>query len=680
MINFELIATAGLVSFGFGYLAAQIFLKKNKSLAETLAEETIVKSRQLQATFSASLDGIIIINSEGMVLEFSDSAERIFGHKREDILGKNMAEFIVPERYRGAHNAGMERMRKTGKAKILGQRIEIEAIRANGEEFMSELAISRSPGDNDKGEIFIAFLRDISEAKAAELALKEAKQKAEDASEVKSKFLAAMSHEIRTPFNAVLGILDLLEDTKLNTDQKGLVSTAQSSSKALLQIINDTLDYAKITSGTVDLVNKPFSAIHIFDDVKALFEPVAHTKGIGIKVDTSNAETLNLVGDSGRIKQVLMNFVSNAIKFTPNGNITLQVETRTRSDGKYDLFCGVKDEGIGIAHDKQSALFDEFYMIDATDTREHEGTGLGLAICNRLVQMMEGDIGVESALGDGALFWMSVPLTVTAETAHTKDNIPKLLADISGSKLLLAEDNKTNQMVMTRTLEALGVDLTIVENGKEAVDILTEKSFDLALMDISMPIMGGLQATKLIRRLQQDSRNIPILALTAMASSDDVEAFLDAGMNGVLIKPVTRSKLTQTIAKHIKVTPNMRKTDANLLDVNVIQELLSDISAKDLEIFKAQFHSDLSGALSQLTTALKTHDRDLAEKTSHTIKGLAGTFGFMQLSESAALTNSHCNSDTQEKWVNEGHRSESIGQETLQNIDAAFDLIEVSAA
>jgi len=284
MQNILMIVGFASIAFFIGYGVRRLAAKWENQASSAKADADL-HAEQLQATVSASLDGIIIINSEGDILEFSESAERIFEFKKADVLGKKMSNIIVPERYRAAHDSGMARMRKTGKANILGQRIEIEAIRATGEEFMSELAISRSRGSN--GDIFIAYIRDISEAKAAEKALRDAKEVAELANRAKTQFISSMSHEIRTPFNAVLGILDILGDTKLTRDQKQLVQTADRSSRALLRIINDVLDYARISSGSVKIVNEPFHAPDIFDDVYRLFAMQAKDRNINLAVDYS---------------------------------------------------------------------------------------------------------------------------------------------------------------------------------------------------------------------------------------------------------------------------------------------------------------------------------------------------------------------------------------------------------
>jgi len=614
-----------IATFSLGYFFRRITLRQKRREQEI--------SNKLYATFEASLDGIIIIDDAGDVLEFSESAETIFGYKRDDIRGQKMADLIVPERYRDAHNAGMARMRETGVANILGQRIEIEAIRANGEEFMSELAISRSQ-DNDR-DIFIAYIRDITEKKAAETALNEAKLAAEAASEAKSKFLATMSHELRTPFNAVVGILGILEDTRL------------------------------------------FRPGDIVGDVQSLFGPIAASKNVQLALQLNDDLESALLGDAGRIKQVLFNFVSNAVKFTKEGSITITLNTVELSDDEIGLKYSVKDTGIGISEEIQQKLFDEFYMVDASNTRETGGTGLGLAISKKLVHLMGGEIGVESQLGGGSTFWMTIPLERTVWTEQETKTMPSDAPALNGAKILLAEDNKTNQLVTNRVLSELKADVTIAENGQEVLDLLAHGTFDMILMDISMPVMGGLEATKKIRKSKAAYRDIPIIALTAMASVEDGEKFQHAGMNEVLIKPVKKLKLAQSIAE---VLGQSNPCEIEGVSPEVIKELLDGVTTEEFDRFKFQFQDDLVGALKQLKDALDTKDREKAEKASHILKGLATTFGFSDLSETAALTNTHCKSGKNNMWMNEGQVTEGTGQLALENIDAAFDLIEVSAA
>jgi len=543
------VSILGLGAAAFSFLLGYSFKRTNlkwENQAKKAERQAELQTAQLRATVTASLDGIIVIDAKGNVADFSESAEKIFGYKKADILGTNMADLIVPERYRSAHNAGMERMRQTGKAKILGQRIEIEAMRADGTEFMSELAVSRSTSEN--GDIFIAYIRDISEAKAAQKALVEAKDAAEKANLVKSRFLAAMSHEIRTPFNAVLGLLDVLGETELSKDQHHLVKTAEKSSLSLLRVINDVLDYARISSGKYTLIESVFPAISIFDDVKQLFEVKARERNITLETVCDVPDDLFLKGDIGRIRQILLNFVSNAVKFTEDGKILLRVSSISTSDNANPVLkFEVQDTGIGISEEDLNQLFDEFFMVDSSDSRNFEGTGLGLTISKTISEMLGGEIGATSELGKGSTFFLSVPLERANETMM-KERYDRQSSDVSDVRILLAEDNKTNQMVVSRVLGPRCKELTIVENGEEVLKALEEQEFDIILMDIFMPKMSGKVAAATIRKSDKVYKDIPIIALTAMGSFHELQGLKDIGMNNVVTKPFKRDDLLGAIA------------------------------------------------------------------------------------------------------------------------------------
>jgi len=667
MDNALLIAGTTIGSFLMGYSVRRFALKWRNEASSAKAEADI-QAEQLEATVSASLDGIIIINSDGLVVEFSESAERIFGHKKVDILGKNMAETIVPHRYREAHNKGMARMRETGKANILGQRIEIEALRKNGEEFMSELAISRSRSSS--GDIFIAYIRDISEAKAAEKALLDAKEAAELANRAKTQFISSMSHEIRTPFNAVLGILDILGDSKLSADQKQLVQTADRSSRALLRIINDVLDYARISSGSVKIVKDPFHAPDVFDDVYRLFAMQAKDRGIDLVMRNSKAAPVYLAGDIGRIRQVLMNFVSNAIKYTKDGNVELIVETElsdTEDGDVTQLICKVKDNGLGIESDKQEHLFKEFYMAEDVDVRASEGTGLGLTISKVLTRMMGGTIGVESALGKGSTFWINIPLETTEPAAEVSAETPAAKVDISGKKILLVEDNPTNRMVVSRILEKQGVVLTVATNGVEALESLGTCAFDLVLTDVFMPEMGGKELVERLRAGPSVNAQIPVIALTAMGDIHEAEELKAYGIDQVVLKPFNSKDLIRAIAEQCSHSGHED------FDMTLSGGLLEGLDAEDLTVIKAQFEIDLRELTETLRAAISSKDVEAAGFTSHTLKGLAGLYGLTQLSKAAALTKSHCSDDTLEQMVEHGTRAIKIADVALLKLDDLFE-------
>ena len=676
-----LIATSVLLSFIFGY-AVRKYALKWQGKADFAVAEAELKSEQLEATVSASLDGIIIIDVAGHIVEFSESAERIFGHKKTDIVGKLMSEIIVPERYRDAHNKGMARMRDTGKANILGQRIEIEALRANGEEFMSELAISRSRSST--GEIFIAYIRDISEAKAAEQALRDAKDAAELANKAKTQFISAMSHEIRTPFNAVLGILDILGDTKLTNDQKQLIQTAEKTSQSLLRIINDVLDYARISSGSVKIVNEPFRAPDVFDDVYRLFAMQAKDRNIDLTIKDEMAEDIYLSGDIGRIRQILMNFVSNAIKYAKDGRVELIVGTRKSVNNSYDLICKVKDNGGGISEEKQAHLFEEFYMAEEVDTRATEGTGLGLTICKTLTKMMGGTIGVDSKPGEGATFWVNIPLRQTQAVPVETENETEI-HKIEGKRVLLAEDNATNRMVVSRILQKQGVDLTVTTNGVEALSCLESCGFDLLLTDVFMPEMGGEKLVEILRAGATINAKIPVVALTAMGDIHEAEQLKAHGVDRVVLKPFSSKELIRVIGEACSssredgANKDSNLIDGALADMQLSGGLIEGLDADDLAAIKGQFKIDLVQITDTLRDAVLSKDISVTQQASHTLKGLAGLYGLAELSESAALTNSHCSNDTLEEMVEHGTRAIKIADFAVLKLDDLFRKSEKAA-
>ena len=674
-MNSALIILASVISSILIVYGVRKYALKWQGKATSAIADADIKAEQLEATVSASLDGIIIIDAQGRVMQFSDSAEKIFGYKKEDVLGKDMSSLIVPERYREAHNNGMARMRDTGTANILGQRIEIEALRSNGEEFMSELAISRSRSST--GDIFIAYIRDITEAKAAEKALRDAKDVAELANKAKTQFISSMSHEIRTPFNAVLGLLEILGDTKLSQDQKQLVQTADRTSRALLRIINDVLDYARISSGSVKIVEKPFHAPDIFDDVYRLFAMQAKDKNVDLKIDATKAEHIYLAGDFGRIQQILMNFVSNAIKYTKDGSIELIVETQKRPAGHTALVCKVKDNGAGISDDKQEHLFDEFYMAEDVDIRASEGTGLGLTISKVLTEMMHGSIGVQSKLGEGSEFWIDIPLEQTDAPDEPLEQ-PSSHVSIAGKQILLAEDNPTNRLVVTRILEKQGADLTVATNGVEALSCLEMKSFDLLLTDVFMPDMGGKELVEIMRSGTSPNAQIPVIALTAMGDIHEAEELKAYGIDQVILKPFNTKELIKAIAEQCSPKVNeLANTESetmenNEFDLKMSGGLLEGLDPEDIAAIQTQFKADLVKVTEHLRTAVADKDMKEIKTASHTLKGLAGIYGLTLLSDAAALTNSHCSDDRFEKMVEHGTRAIKIADVAVLKLDDLF--------
>ncbi len=534
------------------------------------------KQRLLEASFATTHESIIIFDGKGIVLDTNSRAEKMFGFKRKDIIGRDMGEFIVPERYKALHYQSLAHVTSPKGDFHETFRTEIESQRVNGEEFMSELAISRSRSPD--GDIFVAYIRDISQAKTAEQALIDAKQAAEKANIAKSAFLANMSHEIRTPMNGVLGVLDILRRTELNEEQIRYTDIIDKSGNSLLTILSDILDLSKIESGKDMVHPEPANLQKVVQNSVDLFNASANEKGLALKSFYEPTLPTSFIADENRIQQILSNLIGNAIKFTSSGSIELRAEPSDDVEQENDLThirISVADTGIGIEPEKLDMIFEAFTQAENTTTRKFGGTGLGLAISRRLAEAMGGQLTVESELGKGTVFYLDLPLRRIGQQNDPAQPDPVELnppmktnrvtqeAAVPQLNFLIVEDDEINRIVIKSYLRHPKINLTIATTGLEAVEACRLQSFDLIFMDISMPIMGGVEATQIIRKEVQDTGRAqgPIICITAHAMKSDRQKFINAGMDDYLSKPLRKEELVKVMRKWLKIAKSKGPPD-----------------------------------------------------------------------------------------------------------------------
>ncbi|MEO7649342.1 MAG: response regulator, partial [Bryobacteraceae bacterium] len=389
--------------------------------------------------------------------------------------------------------------------------------------------------------------------------VRSARQAADAANAFKSQFLANMSHEMRTPMNGIMGLTALVLETELTSEQREYAEGVRSSSEALLGIINDVLDLSKIEAGKMVVEEAPFDLRAVISGVLKLMQPEADRKGLLLRLDYCAEAPRFLMGDAGRIRQIALNYVVNALKFTEAGEVVVRVSRQGRRLGAALMLIEVEDTGIGIAPHALRKLFQNFSQADSSTTRKHGGTGLGLAISKRLAELMDGSVGVRSEPGRGSTFWALLPL-VPSERPQESGVAASLAAlDValqSKARVLLAEDNLINQRLFTRMLQNYGCDVDTASNGREALEMSSKNAYDAIFMDCQMPELDGYEAVAAIRVREAGKSRIPIIAITAHAMEQDRQRCLDAGMDDYLSKPISTPEVERVISKWLATAPS----------------------------------------------------------------------------------------------------------------------------
>ncbi len=619
------------------------------------AEENMKTSEKKYNTIVESIeDGYYEVDINGNFTFFNDSLCKIYGYYREELMGVNSKEFLGKENansdLKDFSNAYDFTLRTGSTAKS----IDLEIQKKDGTK--SNIETSVSPMLDSKGNIigYRGITRDVTDTKRAN-ELKQAKVAADAANKAKSEFLANMSHEIRTPLNGIMGMTELALDTNIDDNQNYILQTILSESDNLLTLINDILDFSKIEAGKVELETIPFNLGTLIDDISNKFAIRVEQKRLEFNTFLSPNVPLQLNGDPDRLRQILVNLLGNAIKFTHDGEIFIKGELDKDLGDMVKIRFTVKDTGIGISKDKQKTIFEDFTQADSSTTRKYGGTGLGTAISKRLAEIMGGDIGVDGEIGKGSAFWFTVvfrkqkeqyptPATDKKQQAVSFAPTKHSLAEESQKKIniLLVEDYFTNQQVALRHLRKEGYNVDIAENGQEAVNAFQRKHYDLILMDLELPVMDGYEATSKIRKLEKDLKKesgkgdstglerVSIIATTAHAIKGFKEKCLENGMDDYITKPIRKREFLKFVEKFIKL--EQESSDEN------IHEQPKDITIKDginikwvdpmnFDQATEEFDNDrdflmevLNGFLKNVETQIKTMRQAISEGNSEVIK------------------------------------------------------------
>ncbi|MCU0554794.1 MAG: PAS domain S-box protein [Syntrophales bacterium] len=643
-------------------------------------EEKLRRSEERYRLMADNIRDLIWTMDLRMNLDYvSPSMRTMYGYTPEEAKGFRFEKLLTPDAVQKV--LALYRVIKglmaqgTLSGKGFSETLVLEHVRKDGSTFWGETQVSITVDDDGQIVGLQAVTRDITERKRAEILVKD-KEAAEIANRAKSEFLARMSHEIRTPLNGIIGMTELCLGQDPDENIKGLLQTLYGEARSLSGLIDDILDLAKIEAGKMVLGTCPFDLADLIRTVEEGFAPRARQKGLHFETYLAPDIPVNLVGDPVRLRQVLVNLIGNALKFTPAGGVSVSGELVRDAGGAVTVMVSVSDTGIGIPPDRQQRIFEAFEQADGSTTRQYGGTGLGIAIAKEIVRMMGGEIGVVSEPGEGSTFWFTAELQKGAEREAARGQevgerpaapVAGTLAPRQGRRILLVDDYAVNLEVARRHLEAGGHAVALARNGREAIDAFRSGGYEIIFMDIQMPVMDGIEATRAIRALENGcgtATRIPIVALTAHAVREYIDACLQAGMDDYLIKPVFRQNLLDKVARWTDGDGSAASRAAADREPAASPPVPAEPMdfARALEEFDGnreflvglleRFLENVRAQLGTIREALDRADADILRREAHAIKGGAANLAAAELSSAAAEL---------EKTAKSGSLEEALG-------------------
>ena len=600
-----------------------------------------------RSLIESHIDALMTTDPVGIITDVNRQMEALTGCTRDELIGAPFKSYFTdPERAEAAIKLVLSEKKVTD--------YELTACNRDGKQTVVSYNATTFYDRGRTLQGVFAAARDVTERKRVEAELQQAKAIAESASQTKSDFLASMSHEIRTPMNAIVGIADLLAKTPLSPEQRNYVQIFRRAGDNLLHLVNDILDLSKVEASQLELERTGFSLKDLLEKVREMVVVPADEKGLALVCEIAPDVPTDLVGDPTRLRQVLLNLLGNAIKFTEAGEVALRITPDVDSSVAGALRFTISDTGIGIPDEQLGAVFERFTQADSSTTRKYGGSGLGLTISRRLVELMGGRIWVESSVGKGSVFTFVVPLEIWVGSTRRMP-VPVgtgAEAPLAGLRILLVEDSPDNRTITLAYLRDTPYRVEVAEDGAVAYEKFTAGHYDLVLMDRQMPVMDGLTATRAIRAWEQANHRppTPIVALTAAALKGDQEKCVAAGCTAYLTKPIKQEVLLQAIKEHSAVAPPPSKEESGREDTIFVR------SNPRLADLIPGFLQNRAQDVIALLAAVDRGDFETVENLGHGMKGAGGSWGFQAITDiGAALEQAAQTADTDgsRKWVDE---------------------------